>query len=533
LSTRRCCDTAGRLIGSTSASRPTGIGPSDSRSRIDCRMGSPSATSIAVMFVMANRKLSLTESGQQASFSAGLSGRYLFVSRFAAVAAVGARLLNAAPDEDRLLEYLTSRLATEVANRCVVAAVLPEDGTGPVVRFAGADPRSATATALRRAAVAVLDDRAVHRTPADAAAAGVVVAPIVARGRTVGSLAVQAPGSGPMPPADAEFVEAVAAVAATALEHGRALLATMSLLEDARRQSDLLDAISDAVISCSPDNVIDSWNAGAERLYGYPAGEAVGCDLFALLATTCATEDGEEIGVRQVLEDLEAVGRWNGELRERRFDGAPLTVLSSVSTLNGPDGGRAGFVYVNRDVTEQRRQEHAASHDALTGLANRRRLVNRIHDAAGRVHRGGGPMAVLFLDLNGFKPVNDRYGHAAGDELLVAIAGRLLATVRGSDFVARVGGDEFVVLLEQIGSADRIPAVLNRLLDAVAEPVVLSTSETVRVATSIGVAVVETPEEAAVEPERLVQLADEAMYRAKLRPYHVAFADERRDLQLR
>jgi diguanylate cyclase (GGDEF)-like protein/PAS domain S-box-containing protein len=447
------------------------------------------------------------------------------------VAAVTARLLNAALDEERLLEYLTSRLAAEVANRCVAGAVVPEDGTAPLVRVAGADPGSATAIALRRTAVAALDDRAARRTAADAAAAGVVVAPIVVRGRTVGSLAVQAPGSGPMPAADTDFVEAIAAVAATALEHGRALLATMSLLDDARRQSDLLDAISDAVISCSADNVIDSWNAGAERLYGYPAGEAIGCDLFALLATTCATEDGDEIGVRQVLEDLDDVGRWNGELRERRFDGAPLTVLSSVSTLTGPDGGRAGFVYVNRDVTEQRRQEHAASHDALTGLANRRRLVNRIHDAAGRVHRGGGPMAVLFLDLNGFKPVNDRYGHAAGDELLIAVAGRLVATVRGSDFVARVGGDEFVVLLEQIGSAERIPAVLGRILDAIAEPVRLSSADRVSVSTSIGVAVVETPDDAAVGPERLVQLADEAMYRAKQRPSHVAYADEHRDEQ--
>ncbi|WP_432842977.1 diguanylate cyclase domain-containing protein [Dactylosporangium sp. CA-092794] len=453
------------------------------------------------------------------------------MSRFAVVAAVGARLHNVAQDEGRALEYLIGQLAAEVPHRCVAGTLVPADGTEPLVRVAGPDQNSATAMALRRAAVAALDERAMTRTPAENRAAGAVIAKILTRGRIVGTLAVQAPGSGPMAAGDAEFVEAVAAVAATGLEHGRALLATLELLDDARRQSDLLDAISDAVISCSPDNVIDSWNAGAERLYGYPAGDAVGCDLFALLATTCCTEDGDEIGIRQVLDDLDAAGRWSGELRERRYDGAPLTVLSSVSTLTGPDGGRAGFVYVNRDVTEQRLQEHAASHDALTGLPNRRRLVNRIHDAAGRVHRGGGPMAVLFLDLNGFKPVNDRHGHAAGDELLVVVAGRLVNTVRGTDFVARVGGDEFVVLLEQIGSADRIPAVLGRILDAVAEPVTLSSSTEVSVATSIGVMVVETADEAAVDPERLVELADQAMYRAKRRPGRVAFADDKRDAQ--
>ncbi|MFI5912277.1 diguanylate cyclase domain-containing protein [Dactylosporangium sp. NPDC051541] len=401
------------------------------------------------------------------------------MSRFGVVAAVAARLLDAALDEERLLVYLTEAVEAEVPDRAVAASVESAD-----------------------------------------VPAGYASAPLVVHGRKIGALAVQLPLSAP----DAEFVEALAVVASAALEHGRALAATLSLLDDARRQSDLLDAISDAVVSCTADNVIDSWNAGAERLYGYPAGEAIGCDLFALLATACSTADGVEVGPRQVLDDLDTVGRWSGELRERRFDGAPLTVLSSVSTLTAPDGTRAGFVYVNRDVTEQRRQEHAASHDPLTGLANRRRLINRVHDAAGRVHRGGGPMAVLFLDLNGFKPVNDRHGHAAGDELLIGVAHRLLAAVRTTDFVARVGGDEFVVLLEQIGSPDRIPAVLDRLLAAVAEPVALTSGETVSVTTAIGVTVVASSEDAAIDPERLIKLSDEAMYRAKHTPGHVAYS---------
>ncbi|GAA3291243.1 sensor domain-containing diguanylate cyclase [Dactylosporangium vinaceum] len=401
------------------------------------------------------------------------------MSRSGAVAALTARLLDAALDEERLLACLIEAVESELPDRAVTAALDP--ATGP---------------------------------------AGFTAVPLVVHGRAVGALAVQPPLSA----RDAAFVEALAVVASAALEHGRALAATLSLLDDARRQSDLLDAISDAVVSCTAENVIDSWNAGAERLYGYPAGEAIGCDLFALLDTTCSTEDGDDVGPRQVLDDLEAHGRWSGELRERRFDGAPLTVLSSVSTLTAPDGSRGGFVYVNRDVTEQRLQEHAAAHDPLTGLANRRHLVHRIHDAAGRVHRGGGPMAVLFLDLNGFKPVNDRYGHAAGDEVLIGVAQRILATVRTADFVARVGGDEFVVLLEQIGAPDRIPPVLERLLAAIAEPVLLPGGDTVSVTTAIGVTVVESLEDAAVDPERLIKLADEAMYRAKQSPDRIAYS---------
>ena len=178
-------------------------------------------------------------------------------------------------------------------------------------------------------------------------------------------------------------------------------------------------------------------------------------------------------------------------------------------------------MFVNRDVTEQRRQEHEAAHDVLTGLPNRRRLVGRIRDAGERVRRGGGPMAVLFLDLNGFKPVNDRHGHAVGDELLIRIAGRLAGTVRSTDFVARLGGDEFVVVLEQFGAVERVMPVLQRILHAVEEPMELSTA-TVASPPASAWRSPGTPgrpgRPAEIDPEHLVKAADEAMYRAKRRP---------------
>ncbi|GAA3212944.1 sensor domain-containing diguanylate cyclase [Dactylosporangium siamense] len=439
------------------------------------------------------------------------------MSRLRAVADVCVLLLDAPPDDGHLLERLVSAIGAELTDCCVAGALAGPAGAVPVVRTVpcGADP--ALAGALLDDVVTALDGSG-HATQGEAR-----VVPLLARGAVIGALGVLQPAGGPVPLADGAFVEAAATVAGGVIEHSHAFAATLELLEDARRQGDLLDAISDAIVSCDADGVIVSWNSGAERLYGYSSGDAVGCDLLALLATACVTE-GVEVGAAQMLQDVAAAGRWEGELRERRSDAAQLTVLSSVSALHAAtDGTPAGYVFVNRDVTEQRRQEHEAAHDVLTGLPNRRRLVGRIRDAGERVRRGGGPMAVLFLDLNGFKPVNDRHGHAVGDELLIRIAGRLAGTVRSTDFVARLGGDEFVVVLEQFGAVERVMSVLRRILHAVEEPMELSTA-TVTVSTSIGVALAEGAD-VAVDPEHLVKAADEAMYRAKRRPGRVAFAD--------
>lgn len=446
------------------------------------------------------------------------------MSRLRAVADVCVRMLDAPPDDGHLLERLVSAIGAELPGCCVAGALTAPAGAVPVARTAPGGAEPGLVGALLEAVVAAL--RTNGDATQDVAPHDARVVPILARGAVIGALGVLCPAGGPVALADADFVEAAATAAGGVIEHSHAFAATLELLEDARRQGDLLDAISDAIVSCDADGVIVSWNSGAERLYGYSSGDAVGCDLLALLATACVT-DGVEVNAIQMLQDVAGAGRWEGELRERRSDAAPLTVLSSVSALHTAAGAPAGYVFVNRDVTEQRRQEHEAAHDVLTGLPNRRRLVGRIRDAGERVRRGGGPMAVLFLDLNGFKPVNDKHGHAVGDELLIRIAGRLAGTVRSTDFVARLGGDEFVIVLEQFGGVDRVMAVLQRILLAVEEPLILSTA-TVTVSTSIGVALAvptEPPADFTVDPEDLVKAADEAMYRAKRRPGRIAFAD--------
>lgn len=160
-----------------------------------------------------------------------------------------------------------------------------------------------------------------------------------------------------------------------------------------------------------------------------------------------------------------------------------------------------------RDAFEQLR--HSASHDGLTGLANRTLLRERLHAAAPHA-QSGVPVAMLFIDLDGFKEINDRHGHAAGDQLLVAVSNRLCAAVRGEDTVARLGGDEFAVLLDGMETEEDTYAVADRLLENIQDPVPYEETE-LHPRASIGVAMWRGD----IDVDRLMQNADLAMYAAK------------------
>jgi diguanylate cyclase (GGDEF)-like protein len=173
-----------------------------------------------------------------------------------------------------------------------------------------------------------------------------------------------------------------------------------------------------------------------------------------------------------------------------------------------------GFLTTYLDVTEQRRNQaliaHMAHHDTLTGLPNRALFRDRLDQAVALAARGA-VMAVHYLDIDGFKPVNDRLGHAAGDELLVAFAGRLAATVRGHDTAARLGGDEFAIVQTGIEAAADAAVLAQRLLSTFGQAFVIA-GEEVRVGVSIGVAV--APDNGS-DAERLLRRADDALYRSK------------------
>jgi diguanylate cyclase (GGDEF)-like protein/PAS domain S-box-containing protein len=200
--------------------------------------------------------------------------------------------------------------------------------------------------------------------------------------------------------------------------------------------------------------------------------------------------------------------RPGGDL-EIPLDGGLLALDGAGQPPGAEFGAQLGEFIVRRRVEEQRL--HEALHDPLTGLPNRILFYDRLDHAMRRQQREHAPLAVLFLDFDGFKAVNDRFGHAGGDEVLRSAAARVASTMRAEDTVARFGGDELVVLSEHITGVDDVRGIAQRILDALREPIALE-GETIALSASIGICV--APVEGRSR-EELLDLADAAMYRAK------------------
>jgi diguanylate cyclase (GGDEF)-like protein/PAS domain S-box-containing protein len=221
------------------------------------------------------------------------------------------------------------------------------------------------------------------------------------------------------------------------------------------------------------------------------------------------------------LHDLAAaedVGRFRPGLSERRMRherGHELWAVVSAVAL--PEAGEGALLVCLDDATSRRNTErmlvHAALHDSLTNLPNRRLLRDRLDTALARAHRSLSTVAVLFIDLDHFKDVNDTFGHDAGDEVLVGVAAGIHSALRSCDTVARLGGDEFVVVCEDVTSEDDVTGLADRLLEGVRRPVTVH-GRAVSVAASIGIAIAGPHAETG---EELIRLADLAMYRAKQR----------------
>ena len=223
--------------------------------------------------------------------------------------------------------------------------------------------------------------------------------------------------------------------------------------------------------------------------------------------------------------DLNHKGHWYGEVWNRRKNGEVYAIMQNISAIRDTQGNTRHYVALISDITllkeHEQELERSAHYDALTGLPNRVLMIDRLHQAIAQARRREQLMAVAFLDLDGFKTINDKYGHLAGDQLLISVANNMKQTLREIDTLARMGGDEFVALLVDIGDIENSVPLLIRLLAAASQPEQFG-DHTLKVSASLGVTFY--PQKDEVDADLLIRQADQAMYQAKMtgkNRYHI------------
>jgi diguanylate cyclase (GGDEF)-like protein/PAS domain S-box-containing protein len=263
-------------------------------------------------------------------------------------------------------------------------------------------------------------------------------------------------------------------------------------------------AITDA------DTVIVDVNQPFSTITGYSRDELLGTQAGIFRSGPHA-----DVHLKALWQGLRAQGHWSGEIWSKRKNGETFAELVTISAVNDGHGRVQNYVLMSVDITpmknHQRQLENLAHFDTLTMLPNRLLLADRLHQAMRQSQRRNQALAVVFLDLDGFKAVNDQHGHSAGDELLVLVSQRMKGALRDGDTLARIGGDEFVAVLVDLDRPEDAEPVLERLLQAAADPVTVGHVE-IQVSASMGIAVY--PRDGA-HTDLLLRRADQSMYLAK------------------
>ena len=270
----------------------------------------------------------------------------------------------------------------------------------------------------------------------------------------------------------------------------------------------------EAIMITEPDGTILDVNESFTRITGFTRAEALGNTPRILKSG----RQGEEFYAR-MWSTIANEDHWSGEIWNRRKNGEVYPGMITITAVRDALSQVKNYVCLFSDITSQKNHqnelEHIAHYDLLTGLPNRALFADRLEQALLQSQRRNRALSVIFLDLDGFKTVNDAYGHAAGDELLITLSKRMKAAMREGDSLARIGGDEFVAVLVDLEPHDDCIPVLERLLEAASAPVDVNTAQglmPVKVSASIGMTAY--PRDG-VDGELLMRHADQAMYMAK------------------
>jgi diguanylate cyclase (GGDEF)-like protein/PAS domain S-box-containing protein len=278
-----------------------------------------------------------------------------------------------------------------------------------------------------------------------------------------------------------------------------------------RRAASVFANSYDGVLITDANNIVLDVNPAFTRITGYSRDEIIG-------QTPKLLSSGRQKSnfYAELWESLKERDFWQGEIWNRRKSGEVYAEMLSISVVRDDANQLQYYIGLFTDISQIKEHEaeldRIAHYDALTGVPNRRLFADRLNQAISHTKRGEKSLAVCYLDLDGFKPVNDQYGHAIGDELLVEVTSRLSDVLRAEDTLARLGGDEFVLLFTDLAHPEEIHVILDRVLAVVSAPILIKDTPSISVSASIGVTLY--PEDN-TDADVLLRHADQAMYFAK------------------
>ena len=297
------------------------------------------------------------------------------------------------------------------------------------------------------------------------------------------------------------------------LEINRDITEKKALEEKLLLAASVFTSTLEGIMILSSDGTILDVNKAFSRITGHEHDDILGENMRLLNAGLQDNNFYETLWY-----SLNTKGHWYGEVWNRHKNGEVYAVMQSINTVSD-DNQTSSRKYVSllSDITmikeHEHELEHIAHYDALTSLPNRLLLADRLNQAIAQTRRRGEQLAVIYIDLDGFKSVNDNYGHETGDQVLITTAQRMKQALRDGDTLARIGGDEFVALLLDIGTVEASIPILNRILMGVSQPVHLK-QDNLQVSASLGVTFYASTD--AINADQLLHQADLAMYQAKL-----------------